>query len=53
MKALRRTKTFVEVPMDLTERMQGESKALRVKNVVDVAQTLARLCRTELGVGEP
>jgi glycosyltransferase involved in cell wall biosynthesis len=52
-KALRRTKTFVEVPMDLTERMQGESKALRVKNVVDVAQTLARLCRTELGVGEP
>jgi glycosyltransferase involved in cell wall biosynthesis len=51
-KALRRAKTFVEVPMDLTEREQGESKAFRVKNAVDVAKTLALLCRLELGAGE-
>ena len=34
------TKTRVEVPMDLTEREKGESKAFRLKNVVDVLRTL-------------
>ncbi len=42
-KALRLTKTYREVPMDLIERQQGESKAFRWKNVVDVARTLRRL----------
>jgi len=42
-KSLRLTKTFLEVPMDLIERKQGESKAFRVKNVIDVARTLRRL----------
>jgi dolichol-phosphate mannosyltransferase len=42
-KSLRRTRTFLEVPMDLIERKQGESKAFRVKNVIDVARTLRRL----------
>jgi dolichol-phosphate mannosyltransferase len=42
-KGLRLTKTFLEVPMDLIERKQGESKAFRVKNVIDVARTLRRL----------
>ena len=51
-KALRRTTTFVEVPMELTERVEGESKAFRVKNLVDVARTLALLWRAEMGVGE-
>ncbi len=44
-KGLRLTQTYVEVPMDLTERKHGESKAFRVKNFVDVARTL-RLLRT-------
>jgi dolichol-phosphate mannosyltransferase len=39
-KALRLTKTYLEVPMDLIERTQGTSKAFTVKNVVDVARTL-------------
>jgi glycosyltransferase involved in cell wall biosynthesis len=42
-KSLRLTRTYVEVPMDLTERTKGESKAFRWKNVVDVTRTLARL----------
>src|SRR5713226_6205618 len=42
-KALRLTKTYCEVPMDLSERQRGESKAFRWKNVVDVARTLRRL----------
>ena len=29
--------------MDLIERKQGESKAFRVKNVIDVARTFRRL----------
>ncbi|HEV3139826.1 MAG TPA: glycosyltransferase family 2 protein [Vicinamibacterales bacterium] len=45
--SLRLTNTFVEVPMDLTERAHGESKAFRFKNVVDVVQTLGRLCALE------
>jgi dolichol-phosphate mannosyltransferase len=48
-KGLRRTKTLVEVPMDLTERAKGESKAFRLKNVVDVLRTLRILCAVELG----
>ena len=48
-KALRRTKTFVEVPMDLIEREKGESKAFRLKNVVDVLRTLSVLCAVEWG----
>lgn len=51
-KALSRTKTFIEVPMDLTERQHGESKAFRVKNVVDVVRTLRllRAVQSEAGV---
>ena len=52
-KALRRANTFIEVPMQLTERAAGESKAFRMKNAVDVARTLALLCRLEwLGATE-
>ena len=43
-KALRRASTYREVAMDLTERKRGESQAFRLKNVVDVARTLALLC---------
>jgi glycosyltransferase involved in cell wall biosynthesis len=46
-KALRQTKTYIEVPMDLIEREKGESKAFRLKNFVDVYKTLARLARLE------
>jgi len=46
-KALRLTKTYREVPMELIERKQGESKAFRVKNVIDVARTLKLLCALE------
>jgi dolichol-phosphate mannosyltransferase len=42
-KSLRQTRTFVEVPMDLIEREQGESKAFRLKNFVDVMRTLKLL----------
>jgi glycosyltransferase involved in cell wall biosynthesis len=43
-KALRCTRTYREVAMDLTERTLGESQAFRLKNVVDVARTLGLLC---------
>jgi glycosyltransferase involved in cell wall biosynthesis len=46
-KSLRLTRTFIEVPMDLIERTGGESKAFRLKNVIDVARTLKRLCALE------
>jgi glycosyltransferase involved in cell wall biosynthesis len=46
-KSLRLTRTFIEVPMDLIERTGGESKAFRLKNVIDVARTLTRLCALE------
>ena len=46
-KALRLTKTYLEVPMDLIERQRGESKAFRLKNVVDVARTLRLLYALE------
>jgi len=42
-KALRLTRTFIEVPMDLMEREHGESKAFRLTNAVDVWKTLKRL----------
>jgi dolichol-phosphate mannosyltransferase len=42
-KALQRTRTFVEVPMDLVERAHGESKAFRLANALDVLRTLKRL----------
>jgi dolichol-phosphate mannosyltransferase len=48
-KALRKTKTYVEVPMDLIERVQGESKAFKMRNVVDVARTLRLLTALEWG----
>ena len=48
-KSLRRSKTVIEVPMDLIEREKGESKAFRVKNFVDVLRTLKLLCAVELG----
>jgi glycosyltransferase involved in cell wall biosynthesis len=46
-KALRSARTVVEVPMDLVERDKGESKAFRLKNVVDVIRTLRLLCVLE------
>jgi glycosyltransferase involved in cell wall biosynthesis len=46
-KCLHATRTFVEVPMDLTERVHGESKAFRMKNVVDVVRTLKVLWDVE------
>jgi dolichol-phosphate mannosyltransferase len=46
-KALRQARTVVEVPMDLIEREKGESKAFRMKNVVDVLRTLKLLCALE------
>jgi glycosyltransferase involved in cell wall biosynthesis len=48
-KGLRLTQTYVEVPMDLTERKQGESKAFRLKNFVDVLRTIKVLCAVERG----
>jgi glycosyltransferase involved in cell wall biosynthesis len=48
-RALRLTKTFIEVPMDLTERERGESKAFRMKNAIDVMRTLKLLCGLEWG----
>ena len=48
-KSLRRTKTVIELPMDLIEREKGESKAFLLKNVVDVVRTLKVLCAVELG----
>lgn len=51
-KALRRSDTFIEVPMDLTERARGDSKAFRWKNAVDVMRTLGRLCDVEWGVAK-
>jgi dolichol-phosphate mannosyltransferase len=48
-KSLRRARTVIEVPMDLIERKKGESKAFRLKNVVDVLRTLKVLCAVELG----
>jgi glycosyltransferase involved in cell wall biosynthesis len=48
-KSLRGAKTVVEVPMDLIEREKGESKAFRLKNVVDVLRTLKVLCAVEFG----
>jgi dolichol-phosphate mannosyltransferase len=49
-KALRQSATFVEVPMELTERRHGESKAFRLKNAADVVRTLTLLCRLEWGL---
>jgi hypothetical protein len=46
-KALHLTKTFIEVPMDLIERERGDSKAFRLKNVIDVLHTVRRLCALE------
>ena len=48
-KALRRTQTLREVPMDLTERAKGESKAFRARNVVDVLRTIRVLCAVQWG----
>jgi glycosyltransferase involved in cell wall biosynthesis len=49
-KSLRSARTYLEVPMDLMEREQGDSKAFRLKNVIDVARTLTLLCRLEWGL---
>ena len=46
-KALSAARTFIEVPMDLTERQQGSSKAFTMRNVVDVARTLRLLYAIE------
>ena len=49
-KALRVTKTFIEVPLDLMEREKGESKAFRLRNVTDTLRTLKLLCTVEWGL---
>jgi dolichyl-phosphate beta-glucosyltransferase len=46
-KALSAARTFIEVPMDLTERVSGKSKAFTIKNVLDVARTLRLLYSLE------
>jgi dolichol-phosphate mannosyltransferase len=48
-KCLRRARSVLEVPMDLTERKKGESKAFRMKNVVDVLRTLKVICAVQWG----
>jgi glycosyltransferase involved in cell wall biosynthesis len=48
-KGLRLTKTYVEVPMDLIEREKGESKAFRLRNIVDVLRTIRVLCAVQWG----
>jgi glycosyltransferase involved in cell wall biosynthesis len=52
LKALRATRTYIEVPMDLLEREHGESKAFRLRNAVDVLRTLKRLRRVAAGVAK-
>jgi glycosyltransferase involved in cell wall biosynthesis len=49
-KSLRLNRTYLEVPMDLTERQAGESKAFRLRNAIDVLQTLTRLWKLPLEV---
>jgi glycosyltransferase involved in cell wall biosynthesis len=44
-KALRGSRTYREVAMDLIERRKGESQAFRWKNAVDVMRTLVLLAR--------
>jgi glycosyltransferase involved in cell wall biosynthesis len=46
-KCLRLTQSLIEVPMDLIEREKGESKAFRLKNIIDVLRTLALLYTLE------
>jgi len=46
-KSLRVSKTFIEVPMELIDRTKGESKAFRLKNIVDVLRTVRMLCALE------
>jgi glycosyltransferase involved in cell wall biosynthesis len=46
-KALRQARSHIEVPMDLIERQKGESKAFRMKNVIDVLRTLKLLTALE------
>lgn len=50
-KALRKTRSYIQVPMDLIERQKGESKAFRAKNFVDVFKTLKLLAGLEWGRG--
>ena len=51
-KSLKRTRTFIEVPMDLMERERGASKAFRLKNAVDVMRTLKLLLQLEWSAAE-
>lgn len=51
-KSLRLAGSYVEVPMDLIERQKGESKAFRVKNIVDVLRTVGLLVRLELNLDD-
>ena len=44
-KSLHRARTVIEVPMDLIEREKGESKAFRLKNVVDVSRHIESAVR--------
>jgi dolichol-phosphate mannosyltransferase len=51
-KSLRLTETYIEVPMDVMERKEGESKAFKVKNAVDVFKTLVRLYGLQRGLAK-
>jgi hypothetical protein len=50
-KGLSTARTFIEVPMDLTERRSGKSKAFTIKNALDVARTLRLLYSLERPAG--
>jgi glycosyltransferase involved in cell wall biosynthesis len=52
-KSLRRTRTCIEVPMDLIERQAGKSKTFRLSTAIDVIKTLTRLCGMQLGLANP
>jgi dolichol-phosphate mannosyltransferase len=48
-RALRIAPKYIEVPLDLVERVHGESKAFRLKNAVDIVRTLRLLHRVSAG----
>lgn len=50
-KSLRINKDYVEVGMYLTERMKGESKAFRLKNILEVLQSFFYLAKVRWSRG--
>jgi glycosyltransferase involved in cell wall biosynthesis len=49
-KGLQHGASYVQVPMDLIERLHGESKAFKVKNFIDVAKTIWLICLLRIGL---